>query len=98
MSAHSQIQDHGKREQRNTWVKQSTRSLDTNLAEAATDAIACLTTIPQETITITARNGWLHLEGTVSYRHQRTILEDVTRNLPGVRGVTDWIIIEATIR
>jgi osmotically-inducible protein OsmY len=83
-----------------SWVKQlnSNRSPDTDLAAAATEAIAWLTTVPQETITVTVHNGWLHLAGTVNYRHQRTIVEDVTRHLPGVRGVTDSIIIEATIQ
>ena len=100
MSSPSELKRDGKTKQRKSWVKQldSNRSPDTDLAAAATNAIAWLTTVPQETIAVTARNGWLHLEGTVNYRHQRTIVEDVTRHLPGVRGVTDSIIIEATIR
>ncbi len=99
MSTHAELKNHCKGKERRTWVKQtnSIRSADTDLAAAATDAIAWLTTVPQETITVTAHNGWLHLEGKVSYRHQRAIVEDITRYLPGVRGVTDSIIIEATI-
>jgi osmotically-inducible protein OsmY len=100
MSACSEPKHDSKMKQGKSWVKQlnSNRSPDTDLAAAATEAIAWLTTVPQETITVTVHNGWLHLAGTVNYRHQRTIVEDVTRHLPGVRGVTDSIIIEATIR
>ena len=99
MSTHSELKAHSKAKQGATWVKQlnSIGSSDTELVAAATDAIAWLTTVPHETITVTAHNGWLHLEGTVNYRHQRAIVEDVTRYLPGVRGVTDLIMIEATI-
>ena len=99
MSAGSELKQ-DRKARRKSWVKRlnSNRSPDIDLAAAATNAIAWLTTVPEETITVTAKNGWLHLEGTVNYRHQRTIVEDVTRHLPGVRGLTDSIIIEATIR
>jgi len=97
MSAYSELKKDCKANQRRSWVKRldTSRSADSDLAAAATDAIAWLTTVPQETITVTALNGWLHLEGTVNRRQQRIIVEDVTRHLPGVRGVTDSIIIKA---
>jgi osmotically-inducible protein OsmY len=68
---------------------------DTDLAAAAADAIETLTTVPPETINVTARNGWLHLGGSVNWPHQRTTVEDVTRNLPGVQGIIDSIIINS---
>ena len=100
MSAYLELKQDCKANQRRSWVKRldTSPSPDTDLAAAATEAIAWLTTVPQETITVTAHNGWLHLEGKVNYRHQRAILEDVTRHLPGVRGVTDSIMIEAAIQ
>jgi len=78
------------------WVKRPDLSQpnDTDLASAAADAIECLTTIPPETIRVTARNGWLHFEGTVNCCEQRSTLENVTRHLPGVRGVSDSITIK----
>jgi len=100
MSAHSRLKQDGKAKLHRAWVKRPdpSRLADTELVAAATDAIEVLTTVPQESIKVTAHNGWLHLEGTVNWRHQRTILEDVTRHLPGVRGVTDSIVIEAAVR
>src|SRR5689334_7468553 len=93
MSAHSELKKDVLAKQHKPWVKQPdlTRSADTGLAAAAAEAIEVLTTVPPESIKVTARNGWLYLEGEVDWRHQRTIVEDVTRHLPGVRGVIDSI-------
>jgi hypothetical protein len=67
---------------------------DQELAIAAVNAIECLTTVPLDMLRVTARNGFLHLEGTVSGEHQRTILEEVTRPLAGVLGVVDSIRVQ----
>jgi hypothetical protein len=72
----------------------NSRPSDTDLAAAALDAIKWLTTVPQESINVTASKAWLYLEGTVNSRHQRSIIEEVTRHLPGVQGVTDLIMIK----
>ena len=100
MSAHSELKTHGLGKQHTPWVKRpdANRLADTDLAAAAADAIAVLTTVPTESLKVTARNGWLYLEGAVDWRHQRVIVEDVIRHLPGVRGVTDEIIINAVLQ
>ncbi len=79
------------------WKKSrvSDPSADQELALAASDAITCLTTIPQEVITVRARNGHLDLGGKVESLHQRLVIEDVARALRGVRGVTNLIYVEA---
>ena len=69
---------------------------DTELAAAATNAIDCLTTVPLERIKVRAQDGWLHLEGSVNWDRQRTMLEEVTRPLEGVRGVTNSIMIQTS--
>ena len=97
MSAHSKLRKDGLPKQHTPWVKRPdmNRSVDTDLAAAAADAIEVLTTVPPESIKVTARSGLLYLEGELESRHQRTIVEDVTRHLPGVRGVIDSITINA---
>jgi len=70
------------------------RQNDADLATAAVGAIECLTTVPLDTVRVTARYGLLRLKGTVACEHQRTTLEEVTRHLPGVRGVIDSITIK----
>src|ERR1043166_10063491 len=82
---------------RNRWVKvpNLNRRTDSELAASAVDAIEWLTTIPQECIRVRARNGWLNLEGAVEWEHQRNTVEEVTRHLPGVKGVVNAIAIQA---
>lgn len=75
-----------------------TRLRDSQLVVAATAAIRSLPMVPQPSIKVKALNGWIYLEGKVNWRHQRSILEDVIRPLPGVRGVSDSIIIEAVLQ
>ena len=70
------------------------RIKDEQLAATAFDAIQVLTTVPAEKLQVTAHNGWLRLNGTVMWQHQRHTVEDVTRHLPGVRGLTDAIEVE----
>jgi len=100
MSARSEIKRDGIAKQHTAWVKRPdmSRLADMGLAAAASDAIEVLTTVPPESIRVTARNGWLYLEGNVEWRHQRTIVEDVTRNLQGVKGVIDEITINAVLQ
>ena len=96
--ANLRVQEPGKSKNK-TWVKQlhSNRRTDIELAAEAERAIEWLTTVPQEAIQITARNGWLHLEGALSCRHQLTTVQEVTRHLPGVRGIIESIAIKPTI-
>jgi osmotically-inducible protein OsmY len=67
---------------------------DDELAVTAVGAIQILTTVPSEKLQVTAHDGWLCLKGTLTWRHQRKTVEDVTRHLPGVRGLTDVIEVE----
>ena len=96
MSAHSELKKDYLARQHTPWVKRPSAGhlADTKLAAAAVDAIEWLTTVPQETIKVTACNGWLYLEGTLNCRSQLTTVEDVTRHVPGVQGVIDTIKID----
>jgi osmotically-inducible protein OsmY len=64
---------------------------DSDLAAAAADAIACLTTVPIDTIQVSAQDGRLHLEGWVDSDSERIIVEEVIRPLRGVRGVINSV-------
>jgi hypothetical protein len=97
MSCRAEAENHGLGNRHTRWVKRPDiyRPPDEDLAAIAANAIECLTTIPTETIKVSARKGWLHLEGTVAWRDQRNTLEQVTRNLPGVHGVIDSIAVQS---
>ncbi len=72
-----------------------TRPTDAQLESAATDVIQWLTTISPEALKITARSGWLKLEGKVEWRHQARTIEDLVRQLPGVRGVENQLTVQS---
>ena len=76
-------------------IKGRVRPADTDLAAAVRDAIEWLTTVPNETIRVTARDGWLYLGGRVDWWHQRDIIEEVTRRLPGVEAVVNSIEVRS---
>ena len=64
---------------------------DAEIAEHAIAAIRWLTTIPAESITVSARGGWVSLQGVVGTPHQRRTVEEIVRLLPEVRGVENLI-------
>lgn len=64
---------------------------DTEIAAAALDAIHCITTVPTDSMKITAQQGRLFLRGTVESLCQREVVEDAVRNLNGVADVANLI-------
>jgi osmotically-inducible protein OsmY len=95
MNSHTELKGELCSHRRGRWVKKpdNRRVADSQLAAAAVDAIECLTTVPLESIKVSTHYGWLHLQGSVNYESQRSTIEDVTRHLPGVLGLTDTITI-----
>src|SRR6516225_7368668 len=68
---------------------------DTDIATAALNALKWDTTIPEDRIKITVRNGWITLEGTVDWWYQKEAAERVVRNLSGVTGLTSQITVKS---
>jgi osmotically-inducible protein OsmY len=77
-------------------LPESSRRADSDIAAVAVDAIKWITTLPADSLKITVRDGWLGLEGAVGGWHQKRAAEEAVRNLAGVRGVTNLILIEPT--
>ena len=67
---------------------------DSDIARAAALALEWHSVIPHKRITITVREGWITLEGAVSWPYQKTAAEEIVRNLMGVTGVTNQLVIE----
>ena len=72
----------------------SPTTADRALATAATEAIEWLTTISPEAIRISVQDGWVTLEGSLNWRHQRDTVNEVVLKVPGVKGVTNRIRLE----
>jgi len=64
------------------------------MAAEITSAIQVITTVPTESIVVSARDGWVCLGGTLKERHQKEFVEEVVRHLSGVRGITNLIAID----
>ena len=67
---------------------------DTELAQAAVTALRWNTMVPREQVTITAANGWLTLNGTLDWQYQKDAAARAVRDLTGVKGVTNDIILK----
>ena len=67
---------------------------DPEIARAAVDALKWDIWVPANQVTVTVRNGWVTLEGTVEYYFEKESAERAVRNLTGVKGVTNLIEVQ----
>ena len=65
---------------------------DSPIAKDAVHALPSDTNVPH-TVTVTVRDGFLTLEGGVSWNAQRSAAEAAVRHLEGVKGVSNAICI-----
>jgi osmotically-inducible protein OsmY len=76
----------------------SSQRTDTDIATAALNALKWDTTIPEDRIKVTVRNGWITLEGQVDWGYQKDSAERVVRNLTGVMGLTSQITVKSRVK
>ena len=69
------------------------RRSDADIARAALDALEWDSMVPDERIKVTVEQGWLTLEGEVEWNYQRESAARVVRNLSGVRGISNLIVV-----
>jgi osmotically-inducible protein OsmY len=67
---------------------------DAVIAQAVADAIDRESAIPAGRVKATIRNGWVTLNGTTTWQFQRAAAERAVRNVRGVKGVANSIVIE----
>ena len=67
---------------------------DSEIAQAAVNALEWNSSVPDEKIAITVRNGWITLTGTVDWRYQKDAAARAVRDLTGVVGVIDRITLQ----
>ncbi len=70
---------------------------DTDIAKAAVDAFKWNTMIPPNQITVTVTDGWVILNGTVAWQYQRGAAERIVRDLTGVKGVSNAILLKPPV-
>ena len=67
---------------------------DTDIAANAVRMIRESLILPKDAITITVENGWITLEGVLHWNYQRETARHLVKDLQGVRGVTNNIVLQ----
>jgi len=76
----------------------SSQRSDGDIAAVALSAMKWDTTVPEDRIKVTVRNGWITLEGQVDWGYQKETAERVVRNLTGVMGLTSQITVKSRVK
>lgn len=74
-------------------VKLSSERTDPDIAEAARSSLKSDSRVPADRVRVVVERGWITLEGTVDYYYQKSAAETDVRNLAGVRGVTNALVV-----
>jgi osmotically-inducible protein OsmY len=78
-------------------VKPGVQMSDPEIARNAVTALETRANVPDNRIQVTVKNGWLILEGDVEWQYQRAAAEAAAKNLTGVKGVTNQVVIKARV-
>lgn len=70
---------------------------DSEIAEAAENALLWNTQVPDDRIQLKVEKGWITLKGEVDWDYQRKSAENAVRALTGVMGVSNSIALAPTI-
>jgi osmotically-inducible protein OsmY len=71
---------------------------DTDIAQAAVNALTWNTMVPAKGISVAVSNGWITLNGTVDWQYQKDAAARALRDLTGVRGVNNHITVQPHVR
>jgi osmotically-inducible protein OsmY len=67
---------------------------DTDMAQAALQALKWNAVVPQGRVTVTVSTGWVTLNGTVDWQYEKDAASRTVRELSGVKGVINNIIVK----
>lgn len=70
---------------------------DTELAQGAVNALKWHTMLPSDRVTVTVSSAWLTLQGTLEWQYQKDAAARAVRDLTGVKGVTNHIIVRPRV-
>jgi osmotically-inducible protein OsmY len=71
---------------------------DTEVAQAAVAALTWNTMVPHDRVTVTVANGWLTLKGTLDWQYQKDAAARAVRDLTGVKGLANSIIVQPRVK
>jgi osmotically-inducible protein OsmY len=71
---------------------------DTEIAQAALAALKWNTIVPNDRVTVTVKGGQLTLNGTLDWQYQKDAAARVVRDLTGVTGVVNYLIVQPRVK
>jgi osmotically-inducible protein OsmY len=71
---------------------------DTEIAQAVVSALNWNTVIPDNLVSVTVQNGWITLAGAVNWNYQRDAAARTVRDLLGVKGVINHIVLKPQVK
>lgn len=74
-----------------------TRTDDTDIAEAVSNAIRWNTMLPPNVVKATVEKGWVTVTGDVDWEYQRRAAYNTVRSLRGVRGVSNNVRVKPSV-
>ena len=71
---------------------------DATLERVLADLFEFLSRMPPERPRATVTNGWVTLEGSVSWPYQKQLIEKAVREIAGVKGITNRLVVQRAMR
>jgi osmotically-inducible protein OsmY len=71
---------------------------DTDIAQAAVNALRWNTWLPEGAVTTVVKDGWVTLDGSVPWQYQKIEAERSVANLQGVKGVSNQIAVQSPVQ
>jgi osmotically-inducible protein OsmY len=71
---------------------------DTELAQAAVNALNWSSVVPAGRVTVAVSDGWVTLKGNVEWQYQRDAAARCVRDLFGVKGVTNAVAVQPHVQ
>jgi osmotically-inducible protein OsmY len=75
----------------------SSKRNDADIARSATNVLEWTSFLPKDSIKVMVEGGWITLTGEVDWDYQRKSATNAVRDLLGVAGVSDQILIKAKV-
>ena len=72
----------------------SSERTDEDIARAAVNRLEWTITIPKDRIKVKVSKGWVTLEGEVDWQFQKNAAAEAVRNLVGIKGVINHIVVK----
>ena len=71
---------------------------DTDIAQAVVNALKWNTIVPPDRITAAVTRGWVTLQGTLEWQYQKEAAARAIRDLTGVRGVNNEVVVKPRVK